>query len=531
MAPIVSCCAIQPVKSAHVQSCAILIALSLLLSYYYYPTCAFSTKPLHQASAIPSSLPLPPQDVPLATTAAQDLISKRPLASWLKQNNATIQSSIGSDENGLRGLVLDAHDHHQQQEEDQIICQIPRNCIIVANDNNSQLQLEFNEQRGNSKSQSSIDALASTLLTEIQRGSKSHYFPYITNMPGHDDISLKSIGGTWTRDQMTKYLAHEPTMRYFERLGSEREEFILESISNDLNLIGDAVKASRHRVLAGWAYDLVSSRALQGPFGKQGRVRLAILSTMASFALAAVAPLVLVFLSANGSIDELTLPELMVAIIPFVISSSHLISTLLQSKQEPELAMLPWIDIANHKSGSKLSLEYGLFRDEIILKKGDEVATESSFVNFDYGGASQGAGNDKLLGIYGFVEEDNPNDTMDVQIGNSEDEQIFITIGRNGTLKTQLSSSSGEEMKDALRKVTQNIHSLRRKFRYLDQMHDSAVISDLVERQRCRLASQWRAEKIRLIDEFLGINSPPILPPSTGGETTSPLFAVESEVS
>ena len=299
-------------------------------------------------------------------------------------------------------------------------------------------------------------------------------------------------------------IGHEPTIRYFDKLGLERERFIQDSISSNVNLIGDATKATIHIVLAGWAYDLVSSRALQGPFGRGGKVRLAILSTVLSLALAVIAPLVLI--ATDNGMHELTLLELVETAIPLLISSLYLISTLLRSRKEPELAMLPWIDIANHKSQSRLNLEYGLLGDEIIIKKDGAASPlsssaigeeEAQFVNFDYGGASQGAGNNKLLGIYGFVEEDNPNDTMNIQIGGKS--KRIITIGRKGVVHTPLSN----EEDCTLDEVIYAASDLRGKFLELDQMHDCTKISDPIEYQRSWLAAQWRKEKIRLINEFL----------------------------
>ena len=153
-----------------------------------------------------------------------------------------------------------------------------------------------------------------------------------------------------------------------------------------------------------------------------------------------------------------------------------------------------------------MNLEDGLFSDEIILKK-DRAASplsssaigeeEVQFVNFDYGGASQGAGNNKLLGIYGFVEEDNPDDTVNIQIGGKS--KRIITIGRKGVVHTQLSN----EEDCTLDEVIYAARDLRGKFLELDQMHDCKKISDPIEYQRSWLAAQWRKEKIRLINEFL----------------------------
>ena len=492
--------------------------LLLTLSAILLLICdGFSSEPLRQQSPAPISLlpPILPQEVVavptatatavVATTEDKAINNKHSLATWLGHSNAILQSKIGSDMNGLRGLVLDAlHKPRQQQQQQHTICQIPCSCIIVANNDSTQQQQSPNKQQlqhTDNRHQSSIDALASTLLTEIQRGPTSQYFPYISSMPAHDDISLSSIGASWTPEQMTKYIRHAPTIRYFENLGSHRENFIQESISNDMSLIGDAPRATSHRILAGWAYDLVLSRCLQGPFGQSGKVRLAVLATMLSFAVASIAPLSLFVMSSSssdtGSMNELTLLELVETFIPVVISSSYLLRTLLRLQKEPELAMLPWIDIANHKSQSRLNLKYGMFGDEIILKKDDdgEVTTAPLlFINFDYGG-SEGIGNDKLLGRYGFVEVDNPNDSLDLEIEDGNKKQI-ITIGRNGVLRTQLEETPGG---CTIKEVVHAISDLR--LHLLTDGEEDTL--EHIESQRCGLASQWRAEKTRLIDEFL----------------------------
>lgn len=156
--------------------------------------------------------------------------------------------------------------------------------------------------------------------------------------------------------------------------------------------------------------------------------------------------------------------------------------------------MLPWIDIANHKSKSKLYLLYGTLQDNIVLKtspsteNANESAEADKFVNFDYGGSIEGCSNDKLLGEYGFVEEDNPNDYIDFTLRGTG-----VTLRRHGLLDCS-NAHVLDEVKIAAKEL--------RKSLALVGMRDDAT-TDEIDVQRSSLASQWRNEKIRLLDEFL----------------------------
>ena len=162
-------------------------------------------------------------------------------------------------------------------------------------------------------------------------------------------------------------------------------------------------------------------------------------------------------------------------------------------------------------------LEYGLWGDEIIMKHDDKTSTTSPTINergenpsfplempvhFDYGGASKGIANEKLLGVYGFVEENNPNDTLKLRVGKHI--TTTITIGRKGGLLTK-------DYHCTLHEVTRAVEELREKLLDLndsDRHNHSPQGSDPIVLQRHRLAAQWRKEKIRLLDEFSAVHSP-----------------------
>jgi hypothetical protein len=179
------------------------------------------------------------------------------------------------------------------------------------------------------------------------------------------------------------------------------------------------------------------------------------------------------------------------SVLPILPSVAVLINSLTSNE---ELAMLPWIDIANHKSKSKLYLLYGTLQDNIVLKtspsteNANESAETDKFVNFDYGGSIEGCSNDKLLGEYGFVEEDNPNDYIDFTLRGTG-----VTLRRHGLLDCS-NAHVLDEVKIAAKEL--------RKSLALVGMRDDAT-TDEIDVQRSSLASQWRNEKIRLLDEFL----------------------------
>jgi hypothetical protein len=78
-------------------------------------------------------------------------------------------------------------------------------------------------------------------------------------MPSHGYSSLAGIGCTLTNEQLQR-LGHEPTIKHFQKLRMQRESF---------------VQRNQHpsTTLAALAYDLATYRALQGPFGRGGKVR------------------------------------------------------------------------------------------------------------------------------------------------------------------------------------------------------------------------------------------------------------------
>lgn len=385
------------------------------------------------------------------------VVSAHPLqlANWLEQNDAILNSSIGIDGNGLRGLVA-------RNGEGNSLCRIPRNCVIVADRSSAK------------RSTRPIDALADSLLQHIRRledeSACSPVGPYIGSLPGPNDLSLTGIGSTWTDDQLD-CLGHDFTKKQWIKLRMKRDSFIQRNgIAHDEN----------DKRLAGWAYDLASSRALQGPFGRGGAVRAALAGTLISMLIA--------FLPVFYVKDLSQMP--FESAVPLMLSVTTLVSSLVST--EPELAMIPWIDLANHKSTSRLHLEYDLLHDGIALKGEHKSMPGESLVYFDYGGR-QGIDNNKLLGEYGFVEENNPNDILDIEVG-----EDLITMGRQGVVRSSTNESLVKE-----KEVTNAVLRARASLLAVGAPKATEDLYDTIDFDRAKLAALWRQEKIRLLDEYL----------------------------
>ena len=385
--------------------------------------------------------------------AGQEERSSLPvLARDLRSKNAFLPSAIGFDSDGLRGLQTSG------QTKGNIICRVPRGSIIVANGHAK----EMNKRP--------IDALSATLLEEVRLGQQSGHIAYIQSLPEPNDPSLTNIGGVWDDEQL-EWLCHPPAAEKFRKLRSLRDAFIERNDNQDDNNEDD-------RCRPGWAYDLSSSRALEGPFGRNGAVRSTLLGTLASF-LAAFSPLLY--------LQDLSKMPFEPS-IPLILSVVALVSTL--TSDEVELGMLPWIDVANHKSTSSLHLGYDLLRDGIVLKGG----AGSGNVEFDYGGRN-GICNDKLLGEFGFVEVDNPNDILEVAVAGD----IVVNFGRYGVVNKSAAEISDDEILESARKARCALVA--------GFSSQTSVPTDPIAVGRFKMASQWRNEKIRLLDEYIHLHS------------------------
>jgi hypothetical protein len=114
-------------------------------------------------------------------------------------------------------------------------------------------------------------------------------------------------------------------------------------------------------------------------------------------------------------------------------------------------------------------------------------------VTYDCGGSS-GVSNDKLLAVYGFVEQDNPNDRFTIYYVDDRDRKV-VDLGRNGTI---LSKGTVENMTLLEEAVSRGRNQLSSSADY-----HTVDLDDMVDVSRAELASSWRTEKLLLMDEFL----------------------------
>ena len=428
----------------------------------------------------------------------------------------SVNSECAVDENGLRGLkwrpTMNTRGDRSLYTslDDKIACRIPVSCTIVAD------KIIDNERP--------IDALVRTVYCRILQRSSSNavtdYEPYFATLPAATDPSLKFIGSRWERVQLEHLLGHTPTVEKFENWKAKRNEVIARIMSmkdiGDMEFPREAKpianeaeeKAGDERRLAAeWAYDLVTSRSIQGNFGHQGRLRAAVAAWLAS---SGIATLPFFFMSDH---DTLPILSMVASILPLLVSSLMLAYLQISSKTKgPEIAMLPWIDLANHKSGTKMTLEYDMFQDSIVwkrssiseMKDSNQITGDSEWITFDYGGET-GASNDHLLGVYGFVETDNPNDTIDLELRKSDEhDQSIVSIGRYGKIVGDSGSGGGSRSQDYESLLIESAKRARRNI--LEKGFHEAITVAQIDPTQADLAKMWRTEKIRLLDEFIEVN-------------------------
>lgn len=350
------------------------------------------------------------------------------------------------DNNGLRGLKwTDAFND--------MACSVPLNrAIVISNDDEEELMRKF--------------------LAEIYSDNDDHA-PYLDTLPRPGDLSLNTIGAKWDPQQMER-LVHPPSIAKLTSLREMRTATVDNLVKTVSGVYGD--NSENSKLMANWAHDIVASRCLKGNFGHQGKLRIAVACYLASV-VAAVLPLAVS--TGDPSIESM---------LPLLVSTAVLL--FLHVKKKSEIALLPWIDLANHKSGTKMVFEYDILNDSINWKRTGGDPDKYDWVTFDYGG-ELGATNDRLLGVFGFVEIDNPNDTFEVELKNGS----FATIGRFG----QVQGGNDVKMDDAV------LAASNARERLLSFTAENP--SDSTDFTRAQVAESWRSEKIRLLDELLDLTS------------------------
>ena len=446
-----------------------------------------------------------------------------------------VNSECSVDDSGLRGLKwkrsgFQADLQQLSKWNNEIACRVPAGCAIVAD-------RILDDERP-------IDALVRTVYCHLLRrirkerdqrwnGTTTDYEPYFATLPPAEDPCLKSIGSRWERSQLELLLGHNPTVDKIARWRDQRRQVIARLLRREVEDgiqydIDPALPKStirnenkveeERRIVAEWAYDLVTSRSFEGNFGQKGMLRSAAGSWFVSSGIATFPCFYM--------IDHDTVPiiTMVASMLPLLVSSLLLAYLQISFKTRGgEVAMLPWIDLANHKSNTHMTLEYNIFRNSIVWKKREKSQSiedgvtaskstspdDAEWITFDYGGET-GITNDHLLGVYGFVEVDNPNDTIDLEL-NSND-QTVITVGRYGQIIGGSSAGNRERQYNngdivMLSQHDQILYTAEQTRRKLLERED-LLSADEAKSSNCDplladVANAWRREKIRLLDELL----------------------------
>ena len=473
------------------------------------------------------------------------------LGYWLQQNNLSrgiasssstskrtvthadplvaVNSECSVDDSGLRGLKwkrsgFQANLQQLSKLDNEIACRVPVGCTIVAN-------RILDDERP-------IDALVRTVYCHLRlRNRKEHdqrsnsamtdYEPYFATLPPAEDRSLKSIGSRWERSQLELLLGHNPTVERIARWGDKRRQVIAQLLEKEVEdgmqddidptlskstvRNEDEVEEER-RIVAEWAYDLVTSRSIEGSFGQKGMLRSAVGAWLAS---SGIAIFPCFYMMDHGTVPIIAM---VASMLPLLVSSLVLAYLQISSKTRgAEIAMLPWIDLANHKSNTHMILEYDIFQDSIVWKKSEKSNSmeegvkaskststdDAEWITYDYGGET-GITNDHLLGVYGFVEVDNPNDTIDLELNNND--QTILTVGRYGRIIGE-STAVGNGDIAMLSQHDQILYAAEQTRRKLlergDLLSTEEAKSSIFDPMQADIANVWRREKIRLLDELL----------------------------
>ena len=431
----------------------------------------------------------------------------------ISRNN--LECSIDK-QTGLRGLKWKTSLSDSRSSTDDVACSIPiKNLVIADKDDDNHDELEALMYKLNSI------LLSKSHPEQVKEAKDTH--GYLETLPESSDLSLMTIGTNWDNFQLER-LGHAPTIAKLKSLRKDKANRVQRILQTNSNISSFSEGYDELLVVANWAHDLVMSRALVGPFGQRGKIRALVLASAAS-GLLSTAPLLQGILQSTVSIEDF---------LPLVCFNSFFmvfgIYFFRNKKATEELAMVPWIDMANHKSNTAsfvMKLQYNIWNNcvEWVRKVETEPSISTSappldelnnihnndslrgWITYDYGG-KRGITNDKLLANYGFVEAENPNDRLEIQIydDNAIDEAPEVAIlGRFGKVIEkngavwQNSTLTNANVVDAVSKQRDRLHSVSRSSKTLYPVEKGNAIDEA----RAKLASSWRREKIRLLDEFL----------------------------
>mmetsp|Transcript_22799 Transcript_22799/g.53237 ORF Transcript_22799/g.53237 Transcript_22799/m.53237 type:complete len:501 (-) Transcript_22799:38-1540(-) len=173
------------------------------------------------------------------------------------------------------------------------------------------------------------------------------------------------------------------------------------------------------------------------------------------------------------------------AILALACVAAGGIGTAVASPGSEVLSYLPMIDQVNHQSGPPPKLEYDPGAQVWQLSAGQPYDSGDEVV-FSYGDKD----NDNLLLQHGFVEEDNPNDCLEIAAPGGQ--IVKFTRGGEATLEN---GGAGENLGEAAAVALRAADGM-----FLED-EDAEILKLVTPKERAELIVQWRKERRRLLLE------------------------------
>lgn len=231
------------------------------------------------------------------------------------------------------------------------------------------------------KKQKPETKMALALLYEKSKGTDSKWKAYLDFLPAFFDTPAG-----WDKNEINN-LQYKPSIAEANRMAFEWQK-----IFGELKATSPQFSVSYDDFC--WSIQAVQSRLFSGPYtGRSLQSRAQLAGTLAVVAIIFVA------------IGAGTVSQVLNGFISSILF--NIIYDIFLSRQLKWYAMLPFVDLANHKSGSLSEVSYQYFTNEFVLEVGHDYK-EGDQVLIQYGEKT----NDQLLAYYGFFEENNPIDTF-----------------------------------------------------------------------------------------------------------------------
>ncbi len=374
----------------------------------------------------------------------------------------------------------------------------------------------------------SLIALCSSDAASAEMG------PFLSCLPEQGDFDMPAV--SWS-DQQLDRLACPPIVANAKRRRRRREDIVRALTASGCNE-GDVL----------WALDIVNSRALGGKFGSGGVARALVAANVLSVAaagLAAAASLASQALLLHGSSSSSSSDAAMAMAMagpPWWLAAcpAAFAAALVLVGTKDEIALIPCVDMVNHASSAGRSLlRYDLFSDRLSLNF-DAAVAPGEEVRFCYGGA-RGISNDRLIMLYGFVDEDNEGDVHEMAVPGCS-KGAGAVVGRRGKIlrfpkallregreaggatpvgrnEPVAALTVGGEVVSAAA-LAALVDAAREELARIDGSGESnggpaAATTTMTKEElaidaaRRDLAERWKAEKVRLLREFEAAHSQP----------------------